>query len=300
MVGRGCKVSDFSNFHLCVPHGRGGQILFRTGIRPARTRRPRKAGPDLQPPEQPRHANPGGAPLLVGRRRGLRGVRERHVGHFHRLVRVFATWRPALVQQPALRRHQPLCAPPAHQVRHSGAGLSPRRHPCRTGAPDRSLRQTRPPGDDLPRNAGQPHQRPRRHRHVPRCSRPLCQRRTPPPGSRRQHLPGAALATSAAPRRRPRALLRHEVHRRPQRRDRRRLPGFGRADRPRQNPAHLSGQHDRPAHRLATPPQPRNAQTPHGKTSGKRATDRPAPGRPPESSPGALPGPARAGRRGSL
>ncbi len=153
-------------------------------------------------------------------------------------------------------------------------------------------------GDGARRDPGQPHQRSHRHRLLRPHRRSSLHAGAQGAAGGGQHLPGAAVPAPPGARGRPGPLLGHQVHRGPQRPDRR---GGARGGEPGgADPLlpHDAGHPDRPLDRVAADAQPGDAEGAHGTPGRVGRGGGGLPGLPPQGAAGELPGPpgARAPR----
>ena len=204
-----------------------GKAFFEVAYGLREKRRGRGAGADLLAHQQPRPRDPRGPARPVGRRGS--DARCSRAAWRRSRPRLWTFLRPGDV----LVHSEPLYGGTEFLVHNilPQFGITPAGFRAGAGRAHARARRSQAAKKQgriaviYPRDARQSDQRPGRHRSLRRGRGPARHGRQPAPaGDRRQHLPRPALAAAADAGRGPRDLLADQVRRRPQRRDRRRLP----------------------------------------------------------------------------
>ena len=183
------QAPGLSHLHLRLPHRRGRQGVFRARLRLAAKAAERGARPHLQPDQQSRSRNARGPAGDLGRGGGEPRLRLGHGRNLDHALGLRAAGHGRRSFGAGLRRHglSPDADPAA--IRRDDDRVPRRRRGERNGGGDRKGARAWAGRRALSRDAGEPDQRPRRHRPREAPGRgPRRTRGTAASRHRRQHL----------------------------------------------------------------------------------------------------------------
>jgi hypothetical protein len=109
-LGGSSQAPGLPHVHLRLPHGRGGEGVFRSGVWPQGTGPGRTSRPHILSSQQSRPRDTGGPPHAVGRCRGGSDLLQRHVRDIDDIVDLRAPRRRHPAQRADLRRHAASCS----------------------------------------------------------------------------------------------------------------------------------------------------------------------------------------------
>ena len=223
------EAAGLSYVDLRLPHRPGRQGILRAGLRPAPEAAQRRAGPHLQPDQQPRSRNARGPAGDLGRGRGQPDVRLGHGRHFDDALGLCAARLGHRSFGTCLWRNRFSLEEDLAAIRRDFSRVSGGKRDEGDGGGDEPGARHRSDRGDLSRDAGQSDQRPRRHRPRQRDLRRPPGRGWKAPGRHRRQYDARTLVPDAVGARgRSGRDVAHQICRRPFRSDRRRLLGRGR------------------------------------------------------------------------